>query len=71
MFFKPLITVCAFIVVVEASGTAYLLRRPFKNIKLVGNEWKGLRTNFPKRREATNQIILSIYLIYHFTKTIL
>jgi hypothetical protein len=34
---------------------------------LVGNERKGLRTNFPKWREATNQIIL----IYHFTNTIL
>jgi hypothetical protein len=47
----------------------YLLRRPFKNIKLVGNEPKGLRTNFPKWRGATNQT--KLYLIYHFTRTIL
>ena len=38
----------------------YLLRRPSKKIKLVRNEPKGLRTNFPKWREATNQIIFNI-----------
>jgi hypothetical protein len=38
----------------------YLLRRPFKKIKLVRNELKGLQTNFPKWREATNQIIFNI-----------
>ena len=31
-----------------------------KKIKLVRNERKGLRTNFPKWREATNQIIFNI-----------
>jgi hypothetical protein len=45
----------------------YLLRRPFKKMKLVGNEPKGLRTNFPKWREPQTKL----YLIYHFTRTIL
>jgi hypothetical protein len=45
----------------------YLQRRPFKKIKLVGNERKGLRTNFPKWREPQTKL----YLIYHFTRTIL
>jgi hypothetical protein len=40
----------------------YLLRRPFKNIKLVGNERKGLLTNFPKWRELQTKL---------FTRTIL
>ena len=35
--------------------------------KLVGNEPKGLRTNFPKWREPQTKL----YLIYHFTRTIL
>ena len=36
----------------------YLLRRPFKKIKLVGNERKGLRTNFPKWREPQTKLLL-------------
>ena len=35
--------------------------------KMVGNERKGLRTNFPKWREPQTKL----YLIYHFTRTIL
>jgi hypothetical protein len=46
--------------ILQICKYVYLLRRPFKNIKLVGNERKGLRTNFPKWREATNQIIFNI-----------
>jgi hypothetical protein len=45
----------------------YLLRRPFKKIELVGNERKGLRTNFPKWREPQTKL----YFIYNFTRTIL
>jgi hypothetical protein len=45
----------------------YLLRRPFKKIKMVGNEPKGLRINFPKWQEPQTKL----YLIYHFARTIL
>jgi hypothetical protein len=42
--------------------TGYLLRRPFKKIKLVGNERKGLRTNFPRWREPQAKLYLYIIL---------
>jgi hypothetical protein len=40
----------------------YLLRRPFKKIKLVGNERKGLRTNVPKWWEPQAKLYLYIIL---------
>ena len=40
----------------------YFLRRPFKNIKLVGNQRKGLRTNFPGWRKPQAKLYLYIIL---------
>jgi hypothetical protein len=40
----------------------YLLCRPFKKIKLVGNKLKGLPTNFPKWQEPQTKLYLYIIL---------
>ena len=46
----------------KSRCSAYLLRRPFKNIKLFRKERKGRRTNFPRWRKPEAKLYLYIIL---------